>query len=245
MTALSNTFIEPDVIVNFLKKNIQFREVCQKIWYDRIVQQAAEERGLTVTAEEIQNECDRLRHEKHLEKAADTMTWLVHQMIVVEELEAGIRDRLLAEKLAEHLFSKDVEKIFAQNQVDFEQVLIYQIVVPYEKLAQEIFYQIEEAEISFYEAAHLYDIDEKRRYQCGYEGKVYRRNLLPKLSAVVFDRQKLGEVIGPITIDKYSHLLMVEQFFAAELTIESYREIRQQLFNQWLESELNYLLHNN
>jgi hypothetical protein len=28
------------------------------------------------------------------------------------------------------------------------------------KLAQELFYQLEEQEISFYEAAHLYDIDE-------------------------------------------------------------------------------------
>lgn len=244
MIAPLDTFIEPNKIVDHLKKNIQFKQVSQNIWHEQIILKAAEERGLTVTAEEIQVECDRLRHEKHLEKAADTMAWLVNQMITVDELERGIRDRLLAEKVAEHLFSKDVEKFFVQNKIDFEQVLIYQIVVPYEKLAQEIFYQIEEAEISFYEAAHLYDIDERRRYQCGYEGRVYRWNLQPDLAAIVFAHQKIGEVIGPIVIDKLSHLLKVEQFIPAELTPERYQDIRQQLFNQWLESELNYWLHN-
>lgn len=244
MIAPLDTFTEPNKIVDYLKKNIQFQQICQNIWHEQIIHQAAEERGLIVTAEEIQVECDRLRHEKHLEKATDTMAWLVNQMITVDELEQGIRDRLLAEKLAEHLFNKDVEKFFVQNKIDFEQVLIYQIVVPYEKLAQEILYQIEEAEISFYEAAHLYDIDERRRYQCGYEGKVYRWNLQADIAAVVFSYKKLGEVVGPIVIDKLSHLLKVEQFIPAELTPERYKDIRQQLFNQWLESELNYWLHN-
>lgn len=244
MTGPLNTFIEPNKIVDFLKKNIQFKQVCQTIWHEQIIKQAAEERGLTVTAEEIQAECDRLRHEKRLQKATDTIAWLADQMIAVGELEIGIRDRLLAERLAEHMFAKDVEKFFVQNKIDFEQVLIYQIVVPYEKLAQEIMYQIEEAEISFYEAAHLYDIDERRRYQCGYEGKVYRWNLQPDLAAIVFSHQKIGEVIGPIVIDKHSHLLIVEEFIPAELTPERYKDIRQQLFDRWLESELNYLLHN-
>lgn len=244
MTAPLAMLIEPDKIVNLLKKNIQFKEVYQQVLHENIIQQAAQERGVTVSSQEIQAQCDRLRHEKRLENASDTMTWLADQMIAVEELEIGIRDRLLAEKLAEYLFNQDVEKFFAQNKIDFEQVLIYQIVVPYAKLAQEILYQIEEAEISFYEAAHLYDIDERRRYQCGYEGKLYRWNLKPAIAAVVFNTKKLGELIGPVTVDKQSHLLMIEQFIPAELTPEIYQSIRQRLFKQWLDSELNYLLHN-
>jgi parvulin-like peptidyl-prolyl isomerase len=244
MTAPLGILIEPDKIVSLLKKNIQFKEVYQQVLYENIIQQAAEARGVTVSSQEIQAECDRLRHEKRLENASDTMNWLADQMIAVEELEIGIRDRLLAEKLAEHLFNQEVEKFFAQNKIDFEQVLIYQIVVPYAKLAQEILYQIEEAEISFYEAAHLYDIDERRRYQCGYEGKLYRWNLKPAIAAVVFNSKKVGELIGPVTVDKQSHLLMVEQFMPAELTLEIYQSIRQRLFKQWLDGALNYLLHN-
>lgn len=243
MKELSRASIEPDEIVSFLKRNIQLKEVCQRVLYQRVIEQAAGARELTVTAEEIQAECDRLRREKRLEKAADTLAWLADQMITAEDMEAGIRSRLLEQKLARCLFAKEVEKFFAQNRLDFDHVLLYQIVVPYERVAQEVFYQIEEREISFYEAAHLYDIDEQRRQRCGFEGKIYRWNLKPDIAAVVF-RAQPGEVIGPLKMEQGYHLLMVEEFILAELTPEKYQEILDGMFKQWLASELNYMLHN-
>lgn len=234
--------IEPNEIWIFLKKQIQLKEVCKKVLHQRVIQQAAEERGITVTPEEIQAEADRLRHEKRLEKAADTLAWLADQMISADDWEAGIREHLLAKKLSEHLFSKEVEKFFAQNRLDFDQVLLYQIIVPYEKLAQELFYQISEQEISFYEAAHLYDIEEKRRHHCGCEGKLYRWNLKPDIAAVVFSA-RIGEVIPPITTEQATHLLLVEELIVAELNHETYQTILNRMFSQWLESELNYMLH--
>ena len=75
--------------------------------------------------------------------------------------------------------------------------MLYQIIVNDEKLAQEIFYQLEEQEISFYEAAHIYNIDEKRREQCGFEGKLDRWNLNPEIAAIIFSA-RLGEIIKPL-----------------------------------------------
>ena len=234
--------IEPNEVVSFLKKDIQLKEVCQKILYQRVINQASEERGITVTPEEIQAEANRLRYEKRLEKAADTLSWLADQLTTADDWETGMRDRLLSQKLAEYLFAKEAEKFFAQNRLDFDQILLYQIIVPYEKLAQELFYQVEEKEISFYEAAHLYDIDEKRRHQCGYEGKLYRWNLKPDIAAVVFSAQ-LGAVIGPVKTDQGYHLLIVEEFIPAELMSERHQEISDRMFKQWLDSELSYMLH--
>lgn len=242
MVAISKASIQPDEIVSFLKADIQIKEVSQKILHKKVIEKAARERGITLTPEEIQGECDRLRRDKRLEKAADTLAWLADQMISVEDLEAGISDRLLSEKLAKHLFDKDIEKIFAQNRLDFEQVLLYQIVVPYAKLAQELFYQIEEEEISFYQAAHLYDIDESRRHKCGFEGKLYRWNLKPEIAAAVFNAQP-GEIVGPVKVEENYHLLMVEEFIPAKLTPEIHQELLDKMFKQWLASELNYMLH--
>jgi len=234
--------IEPDEITSFLKKDLQLKAVYQKILYQKVINQAAQERGLTVTPEEIQAEANRLRYEKRLEKAADTLAWLASEMISVEDWEAGICDRILAKKLAECLFSKEVEKVFAQNRLDFDQVLLYQIVLSDGKLAQELFYQIEDREISFYDAAHLYDVDERRRQQCGYEGKLFRWNLKPDLAAVVFSA-KAGEVIGPLKTEQGNHLLMVEAFITAQLTPQRYQDILDRMFKEWLVSELNYMLH--
>lgn len=234
--------IEPDELVSLLKRDIQLKQVCQRILQQKIINQAAQERGLTVTPEEIQVEAERQRREKRLEKASDTLAWLADEMITPDDWEAGIRAQLLSQKLAASLFSKEVEKFFAQNRIDFDQILLYQIIVSDQKLAQELFYEIEEREISFYEAAHFYDIDEKRRHQCGYEGKLDRWRLKPDIAAIIFNAQ-LGEVIGPIQSEQGYHLFLVEEFIPAELTSARYQDIQNNMFKEWLARELNYMLY--
>jgi parvulin-like peptidyl-prolyl isomerase len=243
MKDFSQPLIEASEIIQLLRQELQLKTFTQKVWQKKVIEKAAQERGLTVTPEEIQVVGDQLRREKRLEKAADTIAWLVDQMISVEDLEAGIRDRLLAQKLAEQLFSKEVEKVFVQNKLQFDQIILYQIVVANRQLAQELFYQIQEGEISFFDAAHLYDIDENRRHLCGCEGKVYRWGLKPDIAVAVFSAQP-GEVIRPIETERGYHLFLVEKFLPAELTPQRYQEILHNMFNEWLSNEVNYLLHN-
>ena len=235
--------MDADEVVVYLKKNLQLKSLNQKILSQKIIDQAARERGVTVTPEEIQAEADRIRLERRLEKAADTLAWLAEEMISPDDWEAGICDRLLAKKLADAMFAKDVEKTFAQNKLDYEQILLYQIVVPYEKLAYELFYQIEEEEISFYEAAHLYDIDERRRNLCGCEGKIYRWGLKPEIAAAVFSAQP-GDVIPPLKTDSGYHLFLVEEFIPAQLTPEISKQLIDKMFKEWLTGELNYIRQN-
>lgn len=243
MVFLGNVSIEPEEIAGFLKENLRLKKICHEILHQRIVRQASQERGVTVAPEEIQAEAERFRLEMQLEKAADTFAWLNEEMITADDWEAGIFDRLLAKKLSEHLFADQIESYFAQNRSNYEQILLYQIIVPYEPVAFELFYQIEEQEISFYEAAHLYDIDEKRRHHCGCEGKIYRWSLEPDIATAIFSAQP-GELVGPIKTEQGYHLFRVEEFIAAQLTPEVSNKIMQNLFEDWLESELNYLLYN-
>lgn len=238
----SGISIETEEVIDFLKQELLLKDICQKIVSQKIIAQAVQERNITISSEEIQAETNNIRYEQRLEKVSDTLAWLAEQMVTTDDWEAGIRNRLLAQKLAEFLFDKEAEKFFAQNQLDYEQFVLYQIVVPYEQLAWEIFYRIEEEEISFYEAAHLYDIDQRRKNYCGYEGKLYRWNLKPDIAAVVMSKP-VGNIIGPIQTDQGFHLLMIAEFIAAELNSTTRQEIVNRLFEEWLESELNYLLH--
>ncbi len=240
MTNLSE--VEPNEVIDFLKKNLQFREVYQHILYQKIINQKATELNLQVKLEEIQQEAESQRRQQRLEKAADTYVWLSEQMITPEDWEVGIREKLLRQKLAEFLFSKRVDEFFQQNKLNFDQVILYQIIVPYEKLALEIFYQIEEEEMSFYQAAYLYNTEEDRRYKCGYEGKLFRWNINPDMAAAIFAAEP-QTVIHPIKTEQGCHILMVEAFLPAQLTPEIYQEILHKMFEEWLMSELNHLLH--
>jgi len=232
--------MEPEEIINCLKTETQLKEVCTKILSQRIIEKVAQQKDISVNTEEIEIEANRQRREKRLEKASDTLRWLEQQMLTPLDWEVGIRNRLLKQKLALKLFGKEVEQFFIQNRSEFEQVVLYQFVVSGEKLAQELYYQIEESEISFYQAARLHDIDENRRYKCGYEGKVYRWAVIPQIAPLVFNASP-QQLVGPIKTENGYHLFMVEDYIPAELTPKRYQEILDNMFEQWLDTELDYM----
>lgn len=242
MVNFSGIPLQLETIIDFLKQEVALKDVCQGILRCQIIEQAAQERNITVTSEEIQIEADRQRYQKHLESASATFEWLSNQMITSEDWEVGIRHHLLSQKLAERLFGGEVEHYLAEHRLDFEQVSLYKIVVPYQQLAQELFYQIEEREISFYEAAHLYDIDENRRLQCGYEGKLHRWSFNPEMAAIVFGAP-VEQVMGPFSSEQGYELLVVEAFIAPELTAEMRQEIISRMFQEWLTHELEYRIY--
>lgn len=234
--------IEADDIIAALKYRIELKAICQRVLETKVIEKAAQERGLSVSSEEIQAEADRVRRELRLEQASDTMAWLTGELLTPNEWEASIYNCLLRKKLQVALFDHEVERFFIQNRLNFEQVVLYQIIVPYAQLAQEIFYQIEEAEISFYEAAHLYNLETKQRYQCGYTGAVHRWNLHPDLATQVFAAPP-SSVIGPIQIENQYYLIKVEEFIPPQLNQENRQTILSQLFQEWLDAEVNYILH--
>lgn len=244
MALLTSLHIDCIKIAEYLKHEVQIHDVYTQVLYREITERVAEEREISISAEEIQTEADKFRYEHKLESAAATFTWLQEQLLTPEDWEAGIRERLLSRKLAEHLFGRDVTTYFVQNKVQYDQAALYRLVVPYHALAQELYYQIIEEEISFYEAAHLYDIEEKRRLTCGFEGKVARWQLSPDLAVKVFGAIP-KEVMAPISVAEGHELLMVEGFLPAELSSEVHQNILNQLFHEWLESELNYQIHSN
>lgn len=240
MIRFRSTSIQIDEILSFLKQTLQLKQICTHLLYQRIIHQIAQKLGIDVTIDEVRAEIDRVRYEHRLFQATDIFAWLADQLITVEEWEAGIHDRLLTQKLSQHLFAREVEHFFLEHQFEFDQAILYQIAVPYEQLARDVCYEIVEGEISFYEAAHVYDLDFQRRCFCGYQGKVYRRSLQPELSSMIFSA-KPGEVIGPVTVNQISYLFMVEEFIPAELTPECHQEILDRLFQEWISTEANYL----
>lgn len=231
-----------ETIVDCLKQELALKSLCQRILRYQLIAQVAQEKGITVTPEEIQSAADQQRYQNRLESATATFAWLSDQMVSSEDWERGIQQYLLAKKLAEHLFGGEVERYLAEHRLDFEQVLLYRIVVPYQQLAQELFYQIEEREISFYEAAHLYDLDRERRLRCGYEGKLYRWSFQPELTAMIFGAP-VAQVIGPCQIEQGYNLFLIEDLISPELTPELRQDIIDRLFKEWLESELTYRIH--
>jgi parvulin-like peptidyl-prolyl isomerase len=243
MNEFNKSVIEPEEIINFLKSEINLKDICHQILCKRVIARFCMENNISLLEEEIKAEAEKQRRVLGLEKASDTVEWLRDELISAEDWEEGIRSRLLAGKVAEYLFAKEVEKFYIKNRLEFEQILLYQILVKDEKLAQELYYQIEEQEISFFAAARIYDVDEKRRLQCGYEGKVYRFSLPPDIAAILFSTSA-KQLIGPLKTDQGYNLFLVEELIPPELDSHRFQEILDNMFQRWLTAEVEALLDN-
>ena len=215
-------------------RNMQAKEEALKI-------KAGAERAKS----DAEKEANKIRASLQLEKVSDTLAWLEENFLDPDQWEQGLKQRILRQKLAHNIFDSEIDTYFAQNHLDFDRFILYQLIVPYEKLAQELFYQVEEEEISFYQAVHLYDVDRQRRYVCGYEGEVGRWDYAPDITAAIFKTPiQTGELVGPVKSPKGYHLFRIEEYIPAQLTPKIRQEIVDQLFKEWLARELNHLIHN-
>lgn len=229
----------PKEIIDFLKCGVAIKEVVKKLIFQRIIEKSAKEHGITVSPEEIQVESEEFRLKNRLETAALTIAWLQDELISADEWEKGIEHRLLARKLADHLFGQEAEKYFVQNKIDFDLVSLYKVTLPSQAVAYEVLYQIEEGESSFFEAAYRHDTLEENRLNCGYQGKTSRWDLPPELTSHIFGASP-GEIVGPLETADFYSIFMVEKFIPATFDATIREEIVAKLFNEWLEREFGY-----
>lgn len=240
MVTFSGIDIRAEELIDILRRDLKFNELARRALSLRIIHTEAAKRHVEVEDAELQTESDRMRRELKLESAQKTMSWLDEQNLSADEWEESIRDRLLTQKLADAMFKDAARAQFVQNKLDYEQASLYRVIVPSVQVAQELIYQIEENEITFFEAAHLYDIDPLRRAYCGYEGNISRWTLDPDIAASVFGAEPLT-VLGPYTLKEGHALFFVDSFIVPELTDEIYQEIRDHKFQQWLAAEIQRL----
>jgi parvulin-like peptidyl-prolyl isomerase len=117
---------------------------------------------------------------------------------------------------------------------------MYEVVLDDEDLAMELFYGIQEGEMSFYEVAHQYIQDMELRRKGGYQGIVRRKELKPEISAAVFAAMP-PQVLKPIVTSSGVHLILVEEIIRPELNNKLRYQILSDLFAGWLKQQIEQL----
>ena len=121
--------------------------------------------------------------------------------------------------------------------MDYIGVIMYKVVLDNEYLAMELFYGIQEGEMSFYEVAHQYIQDTELRRKGGYRGIVRRKELKPEISAAVF-AAKPPQVLKPIVTSSGVNLILVEEIIQPELDDKLSSQIMFNLFDEWLKQQI-------
>lgn len=223
-------------LIQQIKLSCQMPTAIAGIVNRKIIESTAASAGITIESEELQQAADVFRVTNHLLRADDTQLWLEEHHLTVDEFEDIVRISALSSKLASHLFADRVEPFFVEHQLDYAQVVLYDITLDDADLAMELFYAIQEQEISFYEAAHHYIQDVESRRCGGYRGILQRADLKPEISAAVFAAAP-PQLLKPIVTAKGAHLILVEEIIQPTLDKSLHQKILSDLFLQWLKQQ--------
>lgn len=227
-------------IIHSLKLSCEFPGVIEAIATQKIITEAAQDAGIQVDEEELQQECDQLRLAQKLVKAKDTWIWLKKHHLSFKEFEELIYNKVLSRKLANHLFSTQVEKFFYEHQLDYIAAVTYEVIFDDRDLALELFYALEEGEISFPEIARLYIREPELRRAYGYQGLRRRKDFRPEIAAAVF-AASAPEILKPIQTIKGVHLIGVDEIIQPQLDDILRQKIIAELFSSWLQQQIEFM----
>jgi parvulin-like peptidyl-prolyl isomerase len=219
--------ITSEDILKEIKLSLKLPDLIEAIATRRLIREYAEEASIGVNDEALQKTADSLRLIHNIPTTQETVNWLKKHSLSLDEL-------------AKHLFSAQVEPHYYENQLDYVGVVMYEIILDDQDLAIELYYAIQENEISFYEAAHKYIKEKELRRKGGYCGTVYRKDLKPEVSAAVFAIQS-PKLLKPIITSKGLHLIMIEEFVQPELDEKIKNKIVSELFYEWLKKQIQQL----
>jgi hypothetical protein len=224
-------------ILHQVKLSCQLPSIVEGIVSRKVIAAAASEAGIKVETEELQKAADSIRLMGKLKSADDTWAWLQKHGLSLDDFEEMTYNNVISGKLAQHLFADKVEPFFVEHQLDYAGVVMYEVVLDDEDLAIELFYGIQEGEMSFYEVAHQYIQDKDLRRKGGYRGIVRRKELKPEISAAVFAATP-PQVLKPIVTSSGVHLIFVEEIIQPELNNKLCYEILLDLFERWLKQQI-------
>ncbi|MDF5707018.1 MAG: peptidylprolyl isomerase [Nostoc sp. S4] len=229
--------VSPEDILDHIKLSCQIPNILEAIATRKIVEDEAKEAGIQIDLEELQQAADNLRLANQLLKAEDTWTWLEKYHLSLDDFEAIAQTSLLSGKLANHLFADKVEPFFYAHQLDYVGAVTYEVILDDEDLALELFYALQEGEISFQEIARQYIDNIEIRRAGGYQGIRLRRDFRPEIAAAIFAANP-PQILKPIITPKGAHIIAVEEIIKPQLDEQRRLQIMGDLFANWLKTQI-------
>jgi parvulin-like peptidyl-prolyl isomerase len=229
--------ISVDEIIHQLKLSCLMPSIVEGIASRKIITRVAAEQGIEADPSQLQQAADSLRLLNKLQSAHDTWLWLQKHSLSLDEFEELVHTAVISSKLANHMFTDQVEPFFIEHQLDYAQVVMYELALEDEDLAMELFYSIQAGEINFHEVAHQYIQDQELRRSGGYRGPILRTDLKPEISAAVFAATP-PQLLKPLITAKGFLLVLVEELIQPELNESLRNQILSDLFMEWLKQQI-------
>lgn len=171
-----------------------------------------------------------------LDTVEELEPWRRNRGLSLDDLEslASFEQRL--ESVSQWLWNQEVPGLYMQRRGDFDQVVLSMVRVRDSDLATELFFQLQEGECSFHEVVDRH-ADEADRLRRGVIGPLPVNRLNPLLMRVV-RRYKPGELVPPLDLNGFVHLIRVESLQPTPLDDRLRSQLLADCRNRWLRDQL-------
>ncbi len=218
------------------------KQLLDRMIDQKLILQAAEEKGVTVTEEQIRERMNEMKEQ--LGGEASFQMYLAQFGITEERLKQDVRNQLLIEGVLgpEIKISEEELKAYFEENKDIlgepEQVRARHILVETEQQAKEIRNKLERGE-SFEELAKQYSTDEASKANGGDLGYFKRGDMVAEFEEVAFSL-KPGETSQPVKSQFGYHIIRVEDHKQPEPANyeEKKEEIRAQILQQKISEKM-------
>jgi len=162
--------------------------------------------------------------------------WRQSRGLGLDQLERLVSFESRLQQATETLWAGEVSSLFLEQRAEFDQVVMSVVRIDDADLATELFFQLQEGELSFPELVETYaqGLDRTNR---GIVGPIRVQQLNPLLARVV-RRYRPGVLIPPLDVNGRVHLMRVESLQAAQLDGPLQDQLLIRLRNQWLNGQL-------
>ena len=227
-------------ILAYLRRSHKIAEIAALAEHEALILALCEQRGITVSEEELQAAGNEFRLKHKLLGASETLAWLQEQRITVEDWTQGIRVALLEKNLKEHLFGSSVDGHYLSNRKEYRRIALSQILVRELTDAVKIVSKLQEDKSAFCALAIEYSKGKQSKEKGGFAGIHFLSKLMPEVAQAIFEANE-GDVIGPLETKLGYHIIKIEKCFSVELNESVREEILESLFRAWLREQSNSL----
>jgi very-short-patch-repair endonuclease len=195
---------------------------------------------VSCSPEEILSAYQAFYHQYQINSDADRAAWLEANHLTLIQFEDLVLRTIKLDRFKQIRFARQVDSYFLQRKSQLDRVLYSILQVNNFHLAQELFFRIQAGEATFAELAPQYSTGQAAQTN-GLIGPQELSIPHPILAQKLLTLRS-GQLADPLQIADCFVVVRLEQYLPAQLDTAMSQQLAEELYEQWLQSQLNQLI---
>jgi parvulin-like peptidyl-prolyl isomerase len=230
---LSQNLISGEEIIGLLQQYGMLPQLQRELIID------AELASIDCTAEEIFSAYKAFYHHHQIKSDDDRATWLQQNNFTLAQFEHLILRTIKLDRFKQERFAGKVDSYFLQRKSQLDRATYSLLRVRDIYLAQELFFRLQAEETTFSELVYQYSQGQEAETGGSigpHELSIPHPTLAQKICSL-----KPGQLAPPLQVADWFVVVRLDKYFPAQLDKQMRERLIEELYNRWIQQQLNQL----